>query len=130
MKTKAGFHSLCTCVFVASFAGCATTSQSPIDDVSTQRFIGRYYEALARGAGAADALMEAQTWMRAQPDTRAPFFWAGFVLIGDGAVAPALEPRRGMSLPIWIAVGMTLVLAVVAIARRRRAPLDRSGGAL
>ena len=35
-----------------------------------------------------------------------------------------------MSLPIWIAVGMTLVLAVVAIARRRRAPLDRSGGAL
>ena len=62
--------------------------------------------------------------------TGSPFFWAGFVLIGDGAVAPALEPRRGMSLPIWIAVGMTLVLAVVAIARRRRAPLDRSGGAL
>jgi hypothetical protein len=102
----------------------------PVDDVSTQRFIGRYYEALARGAGAADALMEAQAWMRARPDTRAPFFWAGFVLIGDGSVAPALEPRRGVSLPIWIAVGITIALAVAGIARRRRAPLDRPGGPL
>ena len=37
MRMRAGFRSLCTLAFVASVAGCATTSQSPIDDASTQQ---------------------------------------------------------------------------------------------
>ena len=61
---------------------------------------------------------------------RATVIGLGLNRIGRVAEVPDTAQVRGMSLPIWIAVGMTLVLAVVAIARRRRAPLDRSGGAL
>jgi len=44
-----------------------------------------FYTALRDdGATLTDALQRAQAALRAAPDTSHPFFWAPFVLIGDG----------------------------------------------
>ncbi len=40
------------------------------------------------GVGKAEALRRAQAAVRAKPDTAHPFFWAPFVLVGDGGTTP------------------------------------------
>jgi CHAT domain-containing protein len=40
------------------------------------------------GLGKAEALRRAQAAVRANPDTSHPFFWAPFVLVGDGGTTP------------------------------------------
>ena len=54
----------------------------PVQDVATARFMERFYEGLARGQGEADALAEAQRTVLRDPNTRHPFYWAGFALAG------------------------------------------------
>jgi CHAT domain-containing protein len=88
-----------------------------IDDRSTVRLITRFYEELASGQTAAGALGAAQESMREDPSTRWPYYWAGFVLVGDGETSVNLQ-RRGAStgyLPLLL-----LPLAVVSILLIRR----------
>ena len=40
------------------------------------------------GVGKAEALRRAQAAVRAKPETAHPFFWAPFVLVGDGGATP------------------------------------------
>ncbi len=70
----------------------------PVDDATTARLMGDFYEALATGAPAIDALARAQARCRQNPATRHPFYWAGFVVVGDGATTVPLPPRRR---PLW-----------------------------
>ncbi|MEZ5416735.1 MAG: CHAT domain-containing protein [Vicinamibacterales bacterium] len=53
-------------------------------DAATAELMERFYRELAAGRPPADALTRAQRWLAARPDTAHPFFWAGFVLDGDG----------------------------------------------
>ena len=48
------------------------------------------FEAQARDAalGRAEALRRAQSKLADDPDTAHPFYWAPFVLVGDGGAAP------------------------------------------
>ena len=39
------------------------------------------------GLGKAEALRRAQAALRAKAETSHPFFWAAFVLVGDGGAA-------------------------------------------
>jgi hypothetical protein len=66
----------------------------PVDDATTERLMQRFYRALESGKGAANALCEAQNALRKEPRTRAPFYWSGFVLVGEPETHVALERRR------------------------------------
>jgi CHAT domain-containing protein len=63
----------------------------PDDYDATQRLIAGLFTA-PPGTSTAAALGRAQAALMAQPDTSHPYYWSGFVIIGDGA-APVLAGR-------------------------------------
>lgn len=92
----------------------------PVDDRATAEFTLRFYEGLADGRTADDALRRAQRALRDDPATRQPFYWAGFVLIGDGDVRAPLS-RRSSPAPWFLAAGIVVTGALALATRRRRA---------
>jgi CHAT domain-containing protein len=69
-------------------AGVPTTvvSQWKVEAASTRDLMVSFHRPLASGAKTtrAEALRQAQLRLRRKPETRHPFYWAGFVLVGDG----------------------------------------------
>lgn len=55
-----------------------------VNDASTATLMTRFYRHLAAGSSKAEALRRAQFELRRKPTTAAPYFWAGFTLVGDG----------------------------------------------
>jgi hypothetical protein len=83
----------------------------PVDDGSTATLMQRFYGELARGRSVSAALDSAQRALMAEPRTRHPFHWAGFVVVGDGDLALGLERRWP-----WRRIGaLALILAGVAL---------------
>lgn len=80
--------------FLSAGAHAVVSTLWDADDRATSRFTRLFYGALEKGRTAGQALREAQSAIAADPATRAPWYWAGFVLIGDPDVAVPL-PRRG-----------------------------------
>jgi len=55
-----------------------------VDDEATAELMKKFYEGMLReGKRPAEALREAQQWMRTQKGWEAPYYWAGFVLHGE-----------------------------------------------
>lgn len=65
----------------------------PVDDLATERLMREFYTHLGRGETAAHALRAAQARLRGQRVTRHPWYWAGFVLVGEGETTLPLRPR-------------------------------------
>ncbi|MEN6644599.1 MAG: CHAT domain-containing protein, partial [Armatimonadia bacterium] len=53
----------------------------PVADESTKALMTAFYENLAQGQAVEEALRGAQAALAAKPETRHPFFWAGFVAV-------------------------------------------------
>lgn len=70
----------------------------PVDDEPTAALMREFYGALADGATAGAALRQAQRSLRARPATRHPFFWAGFVLVGEPDTRLLLKSRQRLPL--------------------------------
>jgi tetratricopeptide (TPR) repeat protein len=82
----------------------------PVSDDATVSFMSRFYQALGAGRSAAAALREAQRASRGTAATSHPFYWGGFVLVGEGDLTVRLERR-----PAWPApAGIAVVLAALA----------------
>jgi len=90
----------------------------PVDDRATALLIRHFYEGLASGHTAARALRNAQIALRHEPATAHPFYWAGFILVGDGTTTVPLAKRHRTVWP-WI-VGPLLLIGAVWPARWRR----------
>ncbi len=88
----------------------------PVDDAATTRLMARFYAELSRGATVAAALRRAQQELRDDPATAHPFYWAGFVLAGDGSVTAPLARRRAT----WPWGAALVVLAGGALAGAAR----------
>lgn len=54
-----------------------------VDDAATRALMVRYYEKLRAGEGRTEALRHARLELVAEPATRHPFYWSGFVVSGD-----------------------------------------------
>lgn len=54
-----------------------------VDDAATRALMVRYYEKLRAGEGRTEALRHARLSLLAEPATRHPFYWSGFVVSGD-----------------------------------------------
>ena len=63
-----------------------------VDDDATQRLMGEVYARLAEGRGRAAALRGAQLKMLGEGPYQHPYYWAGFVLVGQWG------PLRGLEL--------------------------------
>jgi CHAT domain-containing protein/Tfp pilus assembly protein PilF len=55
-----------------------------VADAQTRTLMEEYYGRLLKGDGRSAALREAQEAMIANPATRHPYYWAAFVLVGNG----------------------------------------------
>ncbi len=108
-----GVLGLCT-AFLSAGVPAVVATLWEVEDRSTARFMDLFYTHLASGRCVAEALATARNDLRADPRTRHPYFWAGFVLTGEGDVRVHLTPQRGFG-PTQRG-GLMLVLLVAAAA--------------
>ncbi|MEM7374110.1 MAG: CHAT domain-containing tetratricopeptide repeat protein [Bacteroidota bacterium] len=101
------------------YAGCPNTVMSlwQADDRATADLMKRFYHYLKTGEGKSTALTLAKREYLQQMPATHPYFWAGFVLIGDD------EPIQSGHLPgFWLIIGGLLLLAGVYWIWRMRRP--------
>jgi len=103
------------------------TTLWPVDDEATAAFMTSFYTHLREGAPKAEALR------MAQQETRQvfvePYYWAGFVLVGDpGTVPPAGHARVWWTWALAGAAGLGLLALGVALLLRRRRAATRTPG--
>jgi CHAT domain-containing protein/tetratricopeptide (TPR) repeat protein len=104
--------------FVSAGSRTVVASLWPVDDRTTTHLMKGFYHELAAGKPVAAALRAAQLAEREKrPD---PFYWAGFVVIGDGDVTLALSQSRARLPLIALLTGLTLVLSLPWVVWRRR----------
>lgn len=109
-----------TGAFLGAGAHAVVATLWPVDDAATTELVERFYAELSRGASVSTALRRAQRSLRARPATAHPFFWAGFVVAGDGAITAPLAPRRALPPWVWVGVPPAAAAAWALRVRRRR----------
>jgi len=91
-----------------------------VDDRQAEKFTHRFYTELAKGHAPATALQHTQRWMRDQHRTRAPFHWAGYVIIGEGTQSVPVVPKPRSLVMLWAtAAGLLLVIGFGMYRRRQ-----------
>lgn len=68
-----------------AYAGCNTILSSlwQADDLSTRQLMRLFYQGLDQGADRSDALRKAKMDFLASTDRKHPYYWAGFVMVGE-----------------------------------------------
>jgi len=105
-----------------------------VDDRVTIDLMRAFYRSLADDNEAARALRDAQAKIRSRGSTRDPFYWAGFVLVGEPGTSVPIAGRAGGLIggasPVVVAGLVILVLGLVCVAARRarRAAAGRRPG--
>jgi CHAT domain-containing protein len=84
-----------TQAFLDAGATSVLAAQSDVPDWLSRRITETFYVGLRRGLSAAAALREAQREVLTLPEAADGFRWAGFVLVGDGAVTALGSERDG-----------------------------------
>ena len=92
----------------------------PVDDNATALFMRAFYAHVASGKTISTALRVTQADIRQRRQTRHPFYWAGFVCIGDGSTTIGLTRRTSRSVVTAVLVGAIIVVTLVWGVRRRR----------
>jgi hypothetical protein len=96
--------------FLAAGVPTVVAALWPVDDATTHRFVTAFYDGLATGLPPAAALTAAREALRRDPASHHPFYWAGFVVLGDGSEPVPLQPRRP-----WLPWGVASGVGVVAV---------------
>lgn len=81
-----------------------------VKDQSTQLLMEHFYQNLQAGMSKAEALRQAQIALIRSEDYASPYYWAAFVLSGDGGPLPIQQPGWG-----WAWVGGLIVLIVTGL---------------
>lgn len=71
-------------VFLANGASAVIGSLWSADERASARFMKRLYQEVTRGAGAGAAMRLARKELRESQDTSHPYYWAQFILVGEG----------------------------------------------
>jgi CHAT domain-containing protein len=95
--------------FIAAGAKSVVNSLWKVDDESTSKLMGYFYENLAKGQRKSEALRNAKLTFLENADamTSHPYFWSGFVVIGDDS------PIVNKSRLAWLIVGGALILCII-----------------
>jgi hypothetical protein len=105
-----------TAAFVAAGVPATVSTLWPVDDRATAAFVKLFYNRLAVGETVSESLRFAQSELRSRRDTQHPFFWAPFVVVGDGGVTIPLERRVRSNLLFLLLI--PLVVFILIMARR------------
>ncbi len=98
-----------TGAFAAAGVPAVIATLWPVEDQVTARLVKGVYTWLGRGERVGAALRKAQLAIQSDPATCHPFYWAGFVLVGDGDVRVELRERP------WWERGTRPILAVLLL---------------
>lgn len=79
--------------FLAGGARAIVATLWPIDDAAGAAFMDRFYRELAAGVSIAEALSQAREDLQRIPRYADPFFWAPYIVIGDGSLAIEIAGR-------------------------------------
>ncbi|UCE01811.1 MAG: CHAT domain-containing protein [Candidatus Latescibacterota bacterium] len=110
-----------TSAFLSAGVPAVVATLWPVDDAMTAHLMARLYDHLGRGATAAAALRSAQLDLQRSARTSHPFYWAGFVLVGNGDLSVELQLRASWRQRVAAAVGLMLALgAAWSVWRWRR----------
>lgn len=92
-----------------SFAGAKSiiTSLWSVNDRSTRDLMENFYRHLKTGVPKDVALRRAQLDYLAQSPNPEPYFWAGFIPVGDMST---VEMKGGIGIAIWLAAGIVALL--------------------
>jgi CHAT domain-containing protein len=105
--------------FLSAGSRAVVASLWDVDDRATRDFMRHFYRGLETGQPVADALRRAQ--VAAREERPEPFYWAGFVVIGDGDVTVALEPRSRRAPVLGLALGgLVVAVSIPWVIWRRR----------
>jgi CHAT domain-containing protein len=121
--SEEGAVALATAVLSAG-ADAVIVNLWPVDATSTARWASAFYAGLARGETVARSMVSARQALRADPSTRAPHFWAGFVLYGNGDVRMPLQARPRWWWPALAGSGVVVAALALAVGTRRRRPAN------
>ena len=98
----------------------------PVDDRATATLMARFYAELSQGNTVVASLRNAQLALKRTPATSHPFYWAGFVLVGEGDVRVNLEKRWEPMSVLRVGLAAALVVAVIfGVWRSYRRPSNR-----
>jgi CHAT domain-containing protein/tetratricopeptide (TPR) repeat protein len=122
-----GVQSL-SAAFVSAGVTTIVATLWPVSDRATERFMQEFYRQLASGRSAAAALRAAQLEARARRATRHPFYWAGFVVLGDGDVRVPLRSRLPMVPAAIVAILLASLLFWIWRGRAGQSPLTKASG--
>jgi tetratricopeptide (TPR) repeat protein len=116
-----------TGAFLAAGSHAVVASLWDVDDGATSLLMERFYRELANGSTVAGALAAARRSLAENPATAAPCYWAGFVVVGDGALTVPLQPRSAARPVVAVGSGVAALVGMGALlARRRRGSSHRS----
>lgn len=82
-----------TWAFLAAGSRSVVASQWEVDSAATRTFMLKFHGRLLAGDSRAEALQGAARDLAAMPQYRHPFYWAGFLLVGDGAGGLSSRPQ-------------------------------------
>jgi len=110
--------------FLSARVPCVVATLWPVDDRVTVDFMIAFYDALSDGRSVSQAMLRAQDVIRAQPRTAHPFYWAGFVSIGQGETHIGLLPRTRAHLLWWTAALIPVIIwiALKTSGRKQHGP--------
>jgi CHAT domain-containing protein len=109
--------------FVCAGGQAVVASLWEVDDATTADLMETFYREMAAGRTVGAALRASQLALREKRPH--PFFWAGFVVIGDGDVGVVLaeRPPRRAGLLVALAGGLTMFIIGGWVIRNRRAKI-------
>ena len=101
--------------FMHAGASSVVASLWKVDDEATAELMKHFYtNMLKKGMPPAAALREAQNTLRQNPQWRSPHFWAGFILQGEFKDPIKLPPPTTAPRSVQNAVGLALLLTLLA----------------
>jgi hypothetical protein len=109
-----------TSAFLSAGAGAVLAALWPVDDQVTAELMAQFYRSLEKGETLAVSLQQAQAHLWADPAMAHPFFWAGFVLTGDGSLRLDLPGRRNRLPLLTMGVILAGLLGFLLWAQRRK----------
>jgi CHAT domain-containing protein len=109
--------------FLSAGVPSVVASLWPVDDRATALLVEELYRRLGRGQSVSASLAGAQAALRSGSRTADPFYWAGFVVVGEPGATVALVGRPGLpgaaSAAAAAAAAALLGWALARAARRR-----------
>jgi len=124
-----GAQALATALLAAG-AEAVVVNLWPAGGRQATRWTDDFYARLASGATVAEAMASADQGLRLDPATRAPQYWAGHALFGNGDVRVPLQGRPRWWWPSIAGAGVIVAAIALVIGARRRHVRERAVEAL